>query len=169
MPKLDDIYDWVEIPGFPGYLANELGRIKGPKGKVLSPHKTKRTGYLTVSPSMGGRIRTKLVHRLVALAFLGPCPDNMEVNHKDGVRTNCRADNLEYLTHSDNKKHGYAIGISRSSKGETNGHHKLTENDVRELRRLSGRVSQRKLAKRYKVSQQVISKAILGQTWKHVI
>ena len=50
----------------------------------------------------GGRWRTHFAHRLVARAFLGPCPDGMEVLHRDGDGSNARLSNLRYGTHADN-------------------------------------------------------------------
>ncbi len=68
-------------------------------------------GYQMVGPYIAGkRIRAK-VHRLVAGAFIGPCPPGKEVNHKDGDKTNNRADNLEYLTKSENVLHSYRNGL----------------------------------------------------------
>jgi hypothetical protein len=69
-------------------------------------------GYRAVFLWKEGRQRTCLVHVLVAAAFLGPCPDGMEVNHKEGRhKWDNSVGNLEYMTRSDNAKHAYATGL----------------------------------------------------------
>ena len=60
-------------------------------------------GYPNVNLSVHGKRTLMLVHKLVAEAFLGPCPDGMEVRHLDGVKTHCELSNLAYGTHSDNQ------------------------------------------------------------------
>lgn len=94
----------------PDYDVSNLGRVrsranvwnapKRPPGKekILRPGLAS-SGYPTV---VFGRGNTQLVHRLVAAAFIGPCPEKQEVRHKDDDRTNARADNLEYGTRQDN-------------------------------------------------------------------
>ena len=58
-----------------------------------------------------------LVHRLVAIAFLPPAPEGkIEVNHKDGVKENNAADNLEWLSHGENERHAYSTGLKRRGK-----------------------------------------------------
>lgn len=54
------------------------------------------------------------MHRLVALAYLGnPTGNKIEVNHKDGVKSNNKLDNLEWVTRSENRKHAYRIGLRK--------------------------------------------------------
>jgi hypothetical protein len=76
------------------------------KGKMLKPGLAS-SGYPTVAL---GRGRTKTVHSLVAEAFIGPRPEGCEVRHKNGVRDDPRACNLEYGTRTENiydaVKHG---------------------------------------------------------------
>lgn len=62
-------------------------------------------GYHRVAPTIGGRNVPMYVHAIVAELFIGPCPVGLEVNHKDGDKTNNRVDNLEYVTHQENMRH----------------------------------------------------------------
>lgn len=105
------------IEGFPGYLICEDGRVisltrrvpcKGGtrvrKGRVLRPSSMKKKGYQKVT--LRNR-STKLVHRLVAEAFL-PNPLNLpEVDHLDNNPKNCNLINLEWVTTRENSKRSY--------------------------------------------------------------
>ena len=104
-------------PCFEGhYEASSEGRIRrshqssGTRaGKLLGQHNA--GGYLMVVCSVKGKANTKKVHRLVAAAFLGPCPSGLEVNHIDGIKSNNSAVNLEYVTRSRNQRHARALGL----------------------------------------------------------
>jgi hypothetical protein len=77
--------------------------LKTIKGQMLSPFISSSTGYLQV------RIGKKVnLHRLVAFAFCGGYFDGAVVNHKNGIRSDCRAENLEWVTISQNCKHAYS-------------------------------------------------------------
>lgn len=112
---------WAAIDGFPGYEVSDTGLVRSLdrigtrqhptaglverrlKGKILSPGRCSN-GYLTIS----FRPRTKfhLVHRLVAVAFL-PGDNELQVNHKNGIRNDNRVENLEWVTCSENHLHSY--------------------------------------------------------------
>ena len=53
------------------------------------------------------------VHRLVCKYFFGD--SNLEVNHKNGDKTDNRLENLEYCTRSENQKHAFATGLNQST------------------------------------------------------
>ena len=88
---------WRVVHGFPRYKVSSEGRVQGPRG-LLRPA-AGPNGYPTV---VLGRGNTRCVHTLVALAFLGPRPEGMDIRHLDGTRTNSRVSNLVYGTRTQN-------------------------------------------------------------------
>lgn len=96
---------WKDVPTYEGiYQASSFGRIRSLR--VMKPSISKGTGYLAVGLSNGkGKAKTRHVHALVALAFLGPRPEGKQVNHIDEDKTNARPENLEYKTPRENVLH----------------------------------------------------------------
>ncbi len=81
-------------------------------GKRLTPQLDKY-GYYKVHLRLAekGINIYPMVHKIVAKAFLGLCPeDKSQINHKDSNKLNNHVDNLEWCTHSENHKHSYRNG-----------------------------------------------------------
>lgn len=122
-----------QIPGFPEYSATTDGRIWSHKGqgRYLKPAVDQR-GYHRVSLRLDGRTVTRTVHALVALAFIGPRPEGLEVCHNDGNPQNNRADNLRYDTHASNMRdkrlHGTAVSANAAKTECPQGHPYDTDN-----------------------------------------
>lgn len=97
----------------PGRMVSSLGRVRGKNGCVSKGY-LERTGYFRtyISGISGFRSRNELVHQLVARAFLQrpDSPLHVQVNHRDGNKENNAAENLEYVSASENIAHSYAIG-----------------------------------------------------------
>jgi DNA-binding transcriptional regulator YiaG len=107
---------WVTIPLWEAYQISSLGRVRRITGRastcrdgILTP--ALRNHYLFVTLRAPGRRCSASIHRLVAAAFLGPCPDGQQVNHRDTVKTNNRSTNLEYVTPQENTRHARAHGL----------------------------------------------------------
>lgn len=88
------------------YLVGDQGTIKNLKGKEICQW-VDNVGYKQVKLFKDGKAYYRRVHRLVAEAFT-PNPNNLpQVNHIDGDKTNNAMENLEWITNSQNTKHGY--------------------------------------------------------------
>lgn len=85
------------------------------RGRILKPFKNKR-GYLILALSKNGNLRTRAVHKLVALAFIGEPFGNQVVRHLDGDSENNHFTNLKYGTHSENSKDAVRHGTHVSSR-----------------------------------------------------
>lgn len=86
------------------------------KGKYLTQFMN-RNGYPRVWLYKDGTKKMYLLHRLVAEAVYGPCPEGMEVNHKDHNRANPMPENLEYVTRSENAQHMIKAGRANKAVG----------------------------------------------------
>ena len=98
---------WKPIVGYEGlYEVSSKGKVRGLKtGRILKPFYTK--GYARVNLTSAYNDRTKkLVHRLVAQAFIPNLKNLSDVNHKDEIKTNNNLDNLEWISHKDNLNYG---------------------------------------------------------------
>jgi hypothetical protein len=113
-----------------------------------------------------GHDKLRRIHRLVAEAFLGPCPPGHECNHIDGIKFNNRLENLEWVTPAQNGHHASVAGLMPC--GERHGRVKLTEADVRTIKSLRGHVTGRELAKRFGVVEATISMILAGKRWHHI-
>lgn len=105
------------MPGYEGaYQVSNLGRIRS-RHRVLCPV-VNWDGYLRVLIEKDGKKRRVALHRLVALAFV-PNPENKpQVNHKNGTRADCRAENLEWCTNAENQRHRHSVKVSRENRAK---------------------------------------------------
>jgi hypothetical protein len=98
--------EWKKVVGFEGYEISNLGRVKSLKQKKERILKSTKdtTGYLIVGLSNNNVAKTKRVHQLVAIAFLGhkPCGLKLVVDHIDNNPLNNNLDNLQITTQSKN-------------------------------------------------------------------
>lgn len=103
---------WKPIPGYESlYEASCSGNIRSLiKGKVKKLRHDSGKNYLLVELFKDKKPKTFLVHRLIASTFY-PCSNShlLQVNHKDGNKTNNNISNLEWVTQSQNIKHSYDV------------------------------------------------------------
>lgn len=96
--------EWRTIQSFPNYSVSNLGNVKNNKtGRILKAS-LNQWSYKFVSLRRNNELKTVVVHKLVAEAFLNKPTGNAryDVNHIDMNRSNNNAINLEYITHAEN-------------------------------------------------------------------
>lgn len=156
-----------EIPGAPGYWADEEGAIWSSKRGSLRKLKLCANihGYLQFETVLNGKRMTARVHALVALTYHGPRPKDLVVRHRDGNQTNNAPINLAYGTPSENQRDRRLHGTS--SAGEGNPAAKLSAAEVASIRtRLRYGMRGRALAREHGVSESTISWIKTGKHWE---
>lgn len=104
------VESWATIKEFPNYQISNLGNVKNSQGKILKPELTKK-GYLQIKLFNGSTRKGIRVHRLVAQYFI-PNPCNLpHVNHRNGIKTDNKVCNLEWVTPSENNEHAIKTGL----------------------------------------------------------
>lgn len=105
---------WKDISGYEGlYQVSNLGRVKrsfknGKENMLIG--KRDKDGYTEVILSKNQRKKYYRLHRLVADAFVPNLERKLQINHKDRNKQNNSADNLEWVTGSENVSHTFATG-----------------------------------------------------------
>ena len=178
------IEEWKDIAGWEGlYAVSSHGQVKSydrlvtesngktriHKGRLVT---LKKTGcYHGVSLFLYGLGHRYYAHRLVAEAFIPNPGGRKEVNHKDGNKFNNCVLNLEWATRSENAKHAHRMGLMNPPpllKGESQHSAKLTEHDVKQIRKAFKSGMGTILAQKYGVTPRSIYGVINGRTWQHV-
>lgn len=163
--------EWRRIPNFSNYEVSSEGRLKtfNWKGsgleRIIKPSKTK-DGYLkTMLKADSGKYHSWVVHKWVAMAFIGDRPDKFEINHLNGIKDDNSVSNLEYCSKKDNMLHAYKVCNKPRMKGEINGMAKLSNKDVAEIREYVSNCTKRyygrkALAEKYGVSECTIKEIV---------
>lgn len=165
---------WKDIVGYEGfYQISNLGNVKSLSRINSQTEIILKFGfngdYNTVVLMKDKKPRTFRIHRLVALHFIPNPQIKPQVNHKDGVKTNNCVYNLEWNTLSENRLHAYRTGLQKPTIGENVKTHKLTEKNVREIRRLKlTGASNVHISEILKINYSTLRDVVNNVSWKHV-
>jgi len=160
---------WKDIPNYEGmYQVSNLGRVKSlkfGKERTLKPG-LDGSGYCHIVLCKGGVQKDKYIHRLVLLTFVGE--SELQVNHKNGVKTDNRLENLEYCTRSENAQHAFDTGLNIGRRGEKNSNSKLTRAFAERIKYGHQGMTQKDIAEIYGIARSLVSDIRLGKLWKHI-
>lgn len=127
---------WKPIPGYEShYWVSDDGQVRGVDGRLRRQNRS-AAGYWRVHLSRDGMQKTHNVHRLVAAAFLGPCPPDMVVCHGSGGSGDNRLANLRYASQRENCSVD-KLRDGTHHRGERQGSAKLTVPMVLAIRALA--------------------------------
>ena len=128
--------------------------------RVLKPA-TRSDGYRFVTLSIDNKHFHKTIHSMVAEAFVGARPKGHHINHKDGDKTNNRANNLEYVTPSGNARH--ALTVLKKAQ-------KLTPDTVKQIRcAVSNGIPRKQVAEQFGISIHTVHSVWRKMSWNYVI
>lgn len=111
---------WKAIEGYEGlYEVSNLGNVKSLRSGIILKQQKNADGYCHVSLCRKKEVKTVLIHRLVAKAFLSNPENYNEVNHKDENKANNCVENLEWCSHKYNLNYGsYRDKMSKAQTGK---------------------------------------------------
>lgn len=166
---------WKHIKDYPRYEISNIGRVRtflDGKNLILKQHNHNK-GYKRVALSIGNdQYKKHYVHCLVLEAFVSEKPANYQCNHKNGIKSDNRVENLEWVTGIENMHHAIANGLWNPQcgrhPGESNSHAKLKESDVIKIRELGEFLSRQEIAQRYNVHPTTIRDILNRKRWAHI-
>lgn len=152
---------WKQVIGWP-YEVSDAGRVRRIGGSVLRPGIT-AVGYPLVVLSRKGVTKSVMVHRLVAEAFIPKNGYNV-VNHKNGIKTDNRVENLEWIDQHGNIMHAINVLGKKNPGGKPPANRKFTDEQVLAIR--SSSEGTKELAERYGVAKSTIIRIRNGRSFK---
>ena len=134
------------------------GIVIGKRGKSVG--RVCARGYIEIHD----RNNTFRAHRMIWQYVHGPIPEGMEINHKNGIKTDNRIENLELVTRSENALHASKLGLTNYS-CERNGRAKLSNEEAIVIR--ASKEKSTDLAAAFGVTVQTIQRIRSGRGWRN--
>jgi hypothetical protein len=105
------------IPGYDPYSVSVDGVVFNTKTQNTVKSYLNKFGYRVIVLSVKGKPISTTIHKLVATAYIPNTLERKEINHKNGIKTDNRVENLEWCTRSENIKHAVNSGLLKVKNG----------------------------------------------------
>lgn len=180
------IENWKAVVGYEDYYeVSDFGAVRSVDREIVCPSRWGTTrkwvqpgvlltpvvnpvdhyGYVCLYRA--GVRQRRPVHQLVLEAFIGPCPEDMETCHCNGIRMDNRVENLRWGTKTENMADKIKTGTD--PRGENNGMGKLSEDDVREIRALANtKIKKVDIARKFNISPTYLADITANRYWAHI-
>lgn len=164
-------FEWYQYKDTNYYVCRE-GYIMSTnfnKKRIIS-NKPGQDGYVRTIFTINKKGKNIRIHRIVAEQFI-PNPFNKpEVNHINGIKSDNRVDNLEWVTGSENIRHAVDTGLRKAAKGDNVNSAKLDDIKVLEIRTKYKPFiyTMKMLSIEYGICEHSIHRIIHKKLWKHI-
>jgi len=172
---------WKDIKGYEGlYQVSNLGRVKSlprevnyrhgkrfTKEKILNNQLNRNTGYYHIVLTVNNNKKSIQIHRELCRCFFDSFDELKVVNHKNGIKTDNRLQNLEMVTFKENTIHARKIGLLNDY-GEKSSNSKLKNWQVFYIKYCWDKKGVISLSKKFQISYKTILKIKNGKTWNHI-
>lgn len=160
--------EFNRIPGYSNYLAGSDGSIK--KGDKFLRLSSDPVGYMRVRvKDDNGKSVVRYVHRLICSAFHPNPYSKSDVNHKNAIKSDNRAENLEWSTRQENMAHAKRNNLYNPNKGENNQNTKLSNRDVKSIVTMCREgMSHASVSSMFGVNPVTVTLIMNGKTWGHL-
>jgi hypothetical protein len=161
----------IKILGYKGYyIDNNFNIVSKKNGKkhIMKCH-IRRVGYYYVTLRKNTKHHNLLIHRIIATAFISNPENKPQVNHINGIKTDNRLENLEWVTAQENTIHGYNAGLHNLCQGEKHHWSKLKKKDVIEIRRRKDNGEKSiTIAKDFNIARCTVNRINSRKSWRHL-
>lgn len=160
--------EWMPVKGYEGfYEVSNLGRVKSHYTNAILQGSLDKDGYKRFCLTKNKAETTYSAHRLVMAAFVGECPEGMEVCHNDSNRLNNSLENLRYDTRRANAAD--RVGNGTAPIGNQNPRAYLSKQQVEEIKwAYSFGFTQQQIADFFSTTRSNINNITRGKTWSHL-
>jgi hypothetical protein len=146
-----------------------VSRIRNGEESLFKPYNMHGYFYFRVKKVEKGKFKTFYVHKILAQHFLEPFNGEFVI-HKDYNKQNNHIDNLQWATRREKEIHQFSNPDYKKPKGFTTA--KLTENDVRRLKKILNDPNRRTrlkiIARRFGVTTMQLQRIKTGENWSHI-